>query len=197
VNTKKIMLGLSSLVAMAALAACSSGQPTAQGGPMVATASSTASSSTAATTTAPPAPTSVAPPAPTTTKPPVATPAAVVIPPGVPCTVEVSACVSISKQEAWLIDDGKVVYGPVPVKTGRTGYPTPVGTFHVQYRQKLHISKEFNDTPMPNSVFFTNGVAFHEGSLSVHSHGCVHLSATSSLKFYDTLRVGDTVQVVR
>uniref|UniRef100_UPI00117836A5 L,D-transpeptidase n=1 Tax=Amycolatopsis kentuckyensis TaxID=218823 RepID=UPI00117836A5 len=51
---------------------------------------------------------------------------------------------------------------------------------------------------MPNSVFFApGGIAFHEGSLSRYSAGCVHLSNAASLKFFTALEKGDEVQVVR
>jgi len=48
---------------------------------------------------------------------------------------------------------------------------------------------------MPNSVFFDGGVAFHQGSLAVKSHGCIHLSRTASRTFFATLSPGDVVQV--
>jgi lipoprotein-anchoring transpeptidase ErfK/SrfK len=210
VNVKKIMLGVSGVVAAFALAACSSGT-SASGAPQLAAAASSMSASTSAkpvpttvpTTTAPTTTTTVAPPPVTTTKPPV--PATTKPPvqqasvaPGIPCTVVVTACVSISEQKAWLVSDGKVIAGPVTVKTGRPSYPTPVGTFHVLYHDKNHVSKAFNDAPMPYSTFFTtDGVAFHEGSLSVSSHGCVHMSRSNAILWFNTLQVGDTVQVVR
>jgi lipoprotein-anchoring transpeptidase ErfK/SrfK len=106
------------------------------------------------------------------------------------------ACVDISAKKAWLLSGGKVVYGPVPITTGRKGFPTPTGLFHVLYKEKMHYSKEFDDAKMPNSVFFYPGDAFHTGSLSAPSHGCVHLSSAASLKFFSTLSVGDPVQVV-
>jgi len=49
---------------------------------------------------------------------------------------------------------------------------------------------------MPNSVFFNGGIAFHTGSLTTLSHGCIHLSAAASEKFYG-LAIGQQVQVVR
>jgi lipoprotein-anchoring transpeptidase ErfK/SrfK len=49
---------------------------------------------------------------------------------------------------------------------------------------------------MPNSVFFAaGGIAFHAGSLTSPSHGCVHLSDADSAIFFDSLAVGATVQV--
>ncbi len=63
------------------------------------------------------------------------------------------------------------------------------------WKDKDHKSSIFNDAPMPNSVFFDGGNAFHEGSLYVPSHGCIHLSWAASEYFYSTLDYGDTVVV--
>ncbi|EOD70285.1 hypothetical protein H480_01862 [Amycolatopsis vancoresmycina DSM 44592] len=84
----------------------------------------------------------------------------------------------------------------MPMLPGRKSNPTPTGTFHVYSKEKMHLSKEFDNAEMPNSVFFYPGDAFHQGSLSVYSHGCIHLSAGASLKFFNTLHIGDVVQVV-
>ena len=113
-----------------------------------------------------------------------------------PCDAKARACLQLHTNRAWLMEAGQVTYGPVPVTVGRPGYPTPSGRFMVQYKDIDHYSKQFNG-PMPYSVFFTNtGVAFHEGSLRVQSHGCVHLSHAAAAKFYQALHPGDPVQVV-
>ncbi|MFD9888304.1 L,D-transpeptidase [Amycolatopsis sp. NPDC059027] len=119
---------------------------------------------------------------------------------GVPCADAVkspgtSACADISAHQAWLLQGGKVIYGPVPMLPGLKSYPTPTGTFHVLSKVKNFWSTEFK-APMPNSVFFYPGDAFHSGSLSQYSHGCIHLSSGASLTFFNTLHVGDVVQVV-
>jgi hypothetical protein len=114
-----------------------------------------------------------------------------------PCHVTTGACVSLSQQKAWLLKNGQIVFGPVSVATGRKAYPTPAGNFHVLYKQRMHYSREFHNAPMPYSVFFYHGDAFHTGSLRIPSHGCIHLSTAASQRFYSTLRVGDAVQVVR
>lgn len=108
-----------------------------------------------------------------------------------PCAPQAKACVQLSTGKAWL--NGA---GPVPVAPGLPSYPTPKGTFHVQYKDIDHYSRQYNG-PMPYSVFFTNtGVAFHQGSLTRKSHGCVHLSHADAVHFYNTLQPGDEVQVV-
>lgn len=112
-----------------------------------------------------------------------------------PCPAAASACVNLSADQAWLQSAGKITYGPVPITSGRDGHRTGTGMFSVFWRDKDHRSSIFNDAPMPNSVFFDNGIAFHEGSLSDQSHGCIHLSWDASERFYDTLSVGNNVYV--
>jgi hypothetical protein len=117
-------------------------------------------------------------------------------PAGVPCGSGAAACVDLSANQAWLLSGSKVMLGPVPITTGRPGHETPPGTFHVQWKDIDHLSREFDDAPMPYSVFFNGGIAFHEGSLSALSHGCVHLSSSAAQTFFGGLDVGDVVQVV-
>ena len=214
---KRLLAGAAALATAFVLAACSGGGAASgsnAGGGAVAAAGTgggtpTTSSSTAAptTTSASPTPeTTTSKPAPTSTsakpKPkPEPKPAAPASDPGVPCAAAAAAsgtaaCVDLSAHKAWILQGGQVVYGPVPMLPGRKGNPTPTGTFHVLSKEKMHLSKEFDNAEMPNSVFFYPGDAFHTGSLSVYSHGCIHLSAAASLKFFNTLHVGDVVQVV-
>ena len=113
-----------------------------------------------------------------------------------PCTATAAACVDLARNLAWLIDDGEVVRGPVPVTHGGPGKDTPAGTFTVQWKDQNHRSAEFDDAPMPYAVFFApGGVAFHEGSLERLSAGCVHLSHDDAAAWYDALEVGDEVQI--
>jgi lipoprotein-anchoring transpeptidase ErfK/SrfK len=116
---------------------------------------------------------------------------------GVPCAATVRACIDLTHNKAWLLRGSVVAYGPVPITSGRTGYRTPVGTFRVLSRERLHLSRAFDNAPMPYSVFFIPGIAFHQGSLSVPSHGCIHLSRAAAITFFNSLRVGDVVQAVR
>jgi lipoprotein-anchoring transpeptidase ErfK/SrfK len=210
---RKIVVGLAAVVAVGALAACSSGSPSANNHPQLAAANATSSVTTSTidtppttTTTAPT--TTVAPPqkapvqvpakvAPVVVKAPVV-PAAppAQSPAGVPCGPTAKACVSIATRQAWLVENGHVVLGPVSIMPGRPGYRTPIGTFHVLSKAAHFWSTEFN-APMPDSVFFYPGVAFHIGSLSVLSHGCIHLSASSGAAFFNDMSIGDEVQVLQ
>jgi lipoprotein-anchoring transpeptidase ErfK/SrfK len=154
----------------------------------------TTTPTTATTTPQPPPATTTAPPK-TTSKPkPKPKPAPA---PGTPCSISTGACIDLSANRSWLLAGGKVTYGPVPITHGRKGWRTPPGTFRVQWKDIDHKSSVFDNAPMPYSVFFNGGIAFHAGSLREQSHGCIHLSTAAAKKYYNTLAVGATVQVVR
>jgi lipoprotein-anchoring transpeptidase ErfK/SrfK len=115
---------------------------------------------------------------------------------GTPCSITDGACLKLSTNQAWLVYQGNASYGPVPVTHGRPGYETPVGTFPVLRKVRDDWSVPYN-APMPYSVYFTSsGIAFHEGSLTELSHGCVRLSHDAAVTFFDNLFVGEQVQVV-
>ncbi|HEY2194066.1 MAG TPA: L,D-transpeptidase [Actinomycetospora sp.] len=115
---------------------------------------------------------------------------------GTPCAAGVKACMDLSSRQAWLTDGaGHVVAGPFAARGGKSGAPTPVGTFTVEKKVKNYWSTAF-DAPMPNSVFFQPGIAFHADSTRIASNGCVHLSWSASQQFYNTLKPGDPVQIV-
>jgi len=129
--------------------------------------------------------------------PPVFVPVAppIVIRSATPCAVTAKACVVLSQRQVWLTDGaGNITFGPVATRGGTTKYPTPTGTFHVMSKERVHYSKEF-DAPMPYSVFFYPGDAFHTGAIGAASHGCLHLGSSSSVRVFNTLRVGDEIEI--
>ncbi|MDE2603235.1 MAG: L,D-transpeptidase [Bradyrhizobium sp.] len=77
-----------------------------------------------------------------------------------------------------------------PVSTGNPSHETPNGTFRTFRMEADHFSKEFDDAPMPHSIFFTKiGHAIH-GTESEKwlgtpvSHGCVRLSRANASTLY-------------
>lgn len=114
---------------------------------------------------------------------------------GTPCIATVKACVDLTTRHAWLVRDGRIALGPVPISSGGPGEETPLGTFEVWRKDQHHVSMEQHGTPMPHSVFFDRGVAFHSGPLTLPSAGCVHLRDGDAAAFYNNLRIGDQVQV--
>ncbi|AKE40593.1 YkuD domain-containing protein [Corynebacterium kutscheri] len=112
------------------------------------------------------------------------------------CPAHARACIDLAGQRSWLQENGQVSYGAVPISSGRVGYETPKGAFRVNRKIKDEISREFNNAPMPYSVYFTNnGIAFHEGSPQVASHGCIHLNHKDAVTFFNQLHIGDVVYV--
>jgi hypothetical protein len=77
-----------------------------------------------------------------------------------------------------------------PVSTGIPSRETPNGTFRAFRMEEDHYSKEFDDAPMPHSIFFTKiGHAIHgtdsESRLGTPaSHGCVRLSKANASTLY-------------
>ena len=122
---------------------------------------------------------------------------------GTPCSVSARACVDLESQRAWLITDGEITRGPVPITSGGAGQETPTGhSFRVYRKEADHRSGEFESpdggpAPMPWSVFFADGgIAFHGGDRDRASAGCVKLDLDQARAFYDDLQVGDRVQVL-
>ncbi len=77
-----------------------------------------------------------------------------------------------------------------PVSTGNPSHETPNGSFRTFRMEEDHYSKEFDDAPMPHSIFFTKiGHAIHgtdsESRLGTPvSHGCVRLSRANAATLY-------------
>ncbi|MGB6224622.1 MAG: L,D-transpeptidase, partial [Pseudonocardiaceae bacterium] len=64
-------------------------------------------------------------------------------------------------------------------------YPTPTGTFHVLSKDAHYRSTEFHNAPMPYSVFFYPGDAFHADNVNKWSHGCIHLNWDDAKAFFN------------
>ena len=97
--------------------------------------------------------------------------------------------VSISKQ-IMVVSKGKKELYKWKVSTARVGYKTPKGNFRPVYLEKLHLSKEYKNAPMPFSIFFKNGGYAIHGTTAIKllgrraSHGCVRLESKNAKKLY-------------
>ncbi|MBN9580158.1 MAG: L,D-transpeptidase [Afipia sp.] len=105
----------------------------------------------------------------------------------------VSIVVDKNTQQMTVAVDGVTRY-TWPVSSGNPSHETPNGTFRAFRMEQDHYSKEFDDAPMPNAIFFTKqGHAIH-GTDSVSrlgspaSHGCVRLSRANALKLWDVVK---------
>ena len=88
--------------------------------------------------------------------------------------------------------DGRPLY-QWPVSTGKAGYDTPNGKFKAFRMERDHFSKEWDDAPMPFSIFFTQkGHAIH-GSLDVKrlgTPGLAWLRAAAAGECREAVRAG-------
>jgi hypothetical protein len=80
-----------------------------------------------------------------------------------------------------------------PVSTGRPGFRTPTGDYRPQRMYPMTHSSEYDNAPMPHSIFFTGGYAIHGtgavGRLGhVASHGCVRLAPGNAAALYAMVR---------
>jgi hypothetical protein len=81
-----------------------------------------------------------------------------------------------------------------PVSTGRPGYDTPNGNFKLNRMDADHFSQEWDNAPMPHTMFFDlHGHAIH-GFFDVKhlglavSHGCVRLSPDHAATLFDLVK---------
>jgi L,D-transpeptidase catalytic domain len=102
---------------------------------------------------------------------------------------KVLVVISKVSQRMTVTVDGQQEYSWL-VSTGGSGYDTPSGTFHPFRLEKEHFSKEWDDAPMPYSMFFTSeGHAIH-GSYHTKrlgtraSHGCVRLAPENAATLF-------------
>ena len=98
-----------------------------------------------------------------------------------------------SAQTLTVTRDGQTLH-TWPVSTGKTGYATPSGSFTTFRMEADHFSKEWDEAPMPHSVFFTKqGHAIH-GSYDIKrlgspaSHGCVRLAPANAAKLFSLVQ---------
>ena len=106
-------------------------------------------------------------------------------------TAQAAIVVNIDKsaQRMTVAVDGATRY-IWPVSTGRAGYDTPNGTFKVNRMDADHLSQEWDNAPMPHTMFFDmHGHAIH-GFFDVKhlgspvSHGCVRLAPANAATLF-------------
>jgi hypothetical protein len=114
------------------------------------------------------------------------------------CPAAAAACVDLARHITWLQAGGRVSFGPVQMEPGKPGsaHTTPRGTFQVSWKAGPSFVSDIYDEPMPWATFFApGGIAFHGGSLTQWSHGCVHLTVANAHYYNLHLRIGAEVVV--
>jgi hypothetical protein len=114
------------------------------------------------------------------------------------CPPAAAACVDLTRHLTWLQSNGKIAFGPVRMEPGGPGssHATPRGTFTVMWKGGPNVISNIYNEPMPWAVQFTSGgAAFHAGSLTAPSHGCVHLTMANAHYYNEHLSIGAEVVV--
>jgi hypothetical protein len=119
--------------------------------------------------------------------------AAFALPLATPSLANVVIAIDKSTQTMTVSVDGTEKYN-WPVSTGRPGYETPSGTFKANRMDADHFSQEWDNAPMPHTIFFDmHGHAVH-GFFDVKhlglpvSHGCVRLAPPNATVLFDLVK---------
>ena len=132
--------------------------------------------------------------------------------------------VSLHGQRAYFYK-GKTVIGESTISTGRIGYETPPGKYHVTQKDEHHVSSIYGDfvgkdghvvkanvssmkdhapsgthfvgAQMPYFLRFTKAYGMHAGYVPRYraSHGCIRLPAPMAKRFFDAAETGTPVIV--
>ena len=102
-------------------------------------------------------------------------------------TAGVVAKVDLGAQQMDVYVDGKLRHS-WQIASGREGLETPTGSFRPQRLERDWYSRQYDDAPMPYSIFFTGGYAIHGGYGRLGrpaSHGCIRLTTANAAKLYN------------
>ena len=115
------------------------------------------------------------------------------LPLAAPARAEILISIDKTSQSMSVTVDGAPRY-IWPVSTGRPGYATPSGSYKVNRLDADHFSQEWDNAPMPHTMFFDlHGHAIH-GFFDVKhlglavSHGCVRLSPEHAATLFDLVK---------
>jgi lipoprotein-anchoring transpeptidase ErfK/SrfK len=132
--------------------------------------------------------------------------------------------VHLAEQKAYFYK-GKRLVGESTVSTGKPGFGTPAGHYHVVSKDKDHVSSEFGDyvdddgtvvksnidirkdskpsgthfdgARMPYCMHFNGGYAMHEGYVPPYaaSHGCIRIPKGMAEHFFNAAHEGTPIIV--
>ncbi|WP_326585712.1 L,D-transpeptidase [Streptomyces sp. NBC_00487] len=107
-------------------------------------------------------------------------------------------CVDLDQQLVWVQRGKRVIYAPVPARTGKDGQETRSGWHTVYWKNRDHHSDLYDHAPMPFAQFFSDGQAFHgvlDDLFQGGSHGCVNLRYADAERLWRIMHKGDSVYV--
>ena len=137
-----------------------------------------------------------------------------------------SIVIHLDEQRAYFFK-GKTLAGVSIISTGREGFDTPTGKFHIIQKDKDHVSSRFGDyldkdgnvlksqadrtiDPMPKGARYDGdvmpyfmrivaGTGLHEGYLPGYpaSHGCIRMPGFMAENFFYNVEVGTPVTITK
>ena len=137
---------------------------------------------------------------------------------------EISVLLDLTKQTAYLLENGRVALVS-PIASGKDGWGTPTGQFHVINKDATHTSADFGlivdpygrifdpnatpatrvpagchyePAPMPDYMQLGPCFGMHGGFLPGYpaSHGCVRMPHDLAAEFFARVHVGTPVQII-
>ncbi|MEU1019157.1 L,D-transpeptidase [Streptomyces sp. NPDC005900] len=106
-------------------------------------------------------------------------------------------CVDLTRQILWSQSGGRLVFDPVPIRSGRDGLETRRGWQRIYWKSRDHYSTLY-DVPMPFAQFFNGGQALHgthADLFSSGSGGCVNLALRDAERLYGLLKEDDMLYI--
>jgi lipoprotein-anchoring transpeptidase ErfK/SrfK len=137
---------------------------------------------------------------------------------------ETSVLLDLTKQTAYLLENGRVALVS-PIASGKDGWGTPTGQFHVINKDPNHVSADFGlilaadgrivdpnatpstrvpagchyePAPMPDYMQLGPYFGMHGGYLPGYpaSHGCVRMPHDLAAEFFSRVHVGTPVEII-
>ncbi|MFI0977388.1 L,D-transpeptidase [Streptomyces sp. NPDC021093] len=102
-------------------------------------------------------------------------------------------CIDLSRQILWVQKGKKVMFSPIPIRTGRKGLETRTGWQRIYRKNRTFFSTIYDGAPMPYSQFFNGGQALHgtyHDLFSSGSGGCINMYLKDAERLYKYLKVG-------
>lgn len=115
----------------------------------------------------------------------------------VPGDGEQRVVISLGDQMAYLYR-GNMMIAASTISSGKDGHPTPPGIFSILQKKELHLSRKYENAPMPYMQRIDDyGIALHAGFNpgKPASHGCVRLPKDFAKKLYSVTDVGTPVLI--
>jgi hypothetical protein len=137
---------------------------------------------------------------------------------------QTAVVINLTEQTAYLLENGRVALVS-PIASGKEGWGTPTGRFHIIKKDVNHVSADFGlvvdgygrivnpnatpsslvspgchymPAPMPDYMQFGPFLGMHGGFLPGYpaSHGCVRMPHDLAADFFSRVEVGTPVEVI-